>query len=144
MKFFLLKEFLQEGPLTVHVTGGCMQGSIPQGTQVRLAHHHLYWPGDIVAFRRGNDDVVSHRFLGYLPGRRGWRVITRADNAHRADSPALLLHVLGCVTHVGGEPFQPGLINRTRAMLAWFPGAAASFFNWLGASPWRKQEPDET
>ena len=144
MKFFLLKEFLQEGHLTVHVTGGCMQESIPQGTQVRLARRHLYWPGDIVAFRRGSDDVVSHRFLGYLPGRRGWRVITRADNAQRADSPALLLHVLGRVTHVRGEPFQPGFMHRTRAVLAWFPGAAASFFIWLGASPRRKQVPDAT
>ena len=59
-----------------------MQGSVPAGSDVRLEGDRLYWPGDIVAFKRGDDEVVSHRFLGYLPGRRGWRVITRADNAN--------------------------------------------------------------
>lgn len=126
MKFKLLQEFIRQGPVTVQVTGACMRGAIPQGNDVRLERNALYWPGDIVTFRRRNDEMVSHRFLGYLKGRSGWLALTLADNAKLSDSPVSLGDVLGRVTHVNGAPYIPGLYDRIWAQAKWFPAVARS------------------
>ena len=121
MRFDLLKQFIQQGPLTVQVTGSCMNRAVPAGSDVRLESNKFYWPGDILAFKRGDEQIVSHRFLGYLPGRNGWLLITRADNVKQADSPVALRHALGRVTHVNGCLFRPRTMDRVRAQAAWFP-----------------------
>ena len=115
MKFSLLKDFARHGPLTVRINGTCMNEAVSSGSNVRLAASKFYWPGDILAFKRGGDEIVSHRFLGYVPGRRGWLVITRADTAKRADVPIRPADVLGRVTHVDEVPYRPGMVNRLRA-----------------------------
>jgi len=127
MNFELLKEFILEGPLTCQVKGSCMGRPVLPGCQLRLAHRRTLWPGDIVTCKRGNDELVSHRMLGYLPGRGGWRVITRADTASHADHPVPVHNVLGAVTHLDGKPYRPGPGIRIRALTAWFPAA----LNWL-------------
>ncbi len=119
MHFDLLKEFINQGPLTVRVTGLCMDAVISPDSDLRLENSNRYYPGDIIAFKRGNGELVSHRFLGYVLGRSGWRVITRADNAGRADAPAAIRNVLGRVTHVNGKPHKPGLRIRIRAFADW-------------------------
>jgi hypothetical protein len=123
MDFNLLKEFIQQGPLTVHVNGDCMNNSLPAGSDARLEGCSFYWPGEVVAFRRGANEIVSHRFLGYFPGRRGWLALTRADNSHKADNPVALDSVLGRVTHVNGVSFRPGPGYRLNAAIGWFPAA---------------------
>ena len=121
MHFELLKTFAQEGPLTVVVNGDCMQRTIPRGARLRLENRRIYWPGDAVAFKRGDDQIVCHRFLGYLLTRRGWCVITRAENSKRADMPVYARHVLGKVTRVDDAPFSPGMKDRLKALLFYLP-----------------------
>ena len=118
MKFSLLKDFARQGPLTIRINGTCMHEAVSSGSNVRLAANRFYWPGDILAFKRGGDEIVSHRFLGYVPGRRGWVLITRADTAKRADGPIRPADVLGRVTHVDGVPYRPGMVNRLCAQAA--------------------------
>lgn len=119
VQFNLLKEFINQGSLTVQVTGSCMDTAISPGSDLRLENSNRYYPGDIIAYKRGNEELVSHRFLGYVRDRSGWRVITRADSADRADAPAAIRNVLGRVTHVNGEPYKPGLGIRFRAFADW-------------------------
>ena len=134
MKFKLLKDFILEGSLTCHVTGSCMDRPISPGSEVRLARKHPWWPGDIVTCKRGDDELVSHRLLGYLPGRGGWKVITRADTAKVADQPVPIHHVLGSVTHLDGKPYRPGPGIRVRALTAWFPAVLRWLINRLVAA----------
>jgi len=124
MNFNLLKSFIQQGPLTVHINGDCMNANLPAGCDARLEACSFYWPGEIVVFRRGGDEIVSHRLLGYLPGRRGLKALTRADSASHADNPVTLDYVLGRVTHIDGVSFQPGFLHRLNAAVDWFPATA--------------------
>ena len=134
MRFEIIKEFLVQGPMTVQVTGVCMHGAIPAGSDVRLEKKSIYWPGDIIAFRRGGDEVVSHRFLGYFPGRKGWRVITRADCAGAADGPVSVRDVLGRVTHVACGQYRPSMKNRAKALANWLPAGSRCVVAWLVAA----------
>ena len=119
MKFDILTSFMQEGPLTFDIKGGCMQAVLPDGSQVRVERRGWYVPGDIVTFRRGENGIATHRILGYVPGRGGWRILTRADEAQRADAPVPLACVLGRVTGIDGHAYRPGLRDRLRALGIW-------------------------
>ena len=120
MQFELLKTFAHEGPLTVVVNGDCMQETIPGGSRLRLESRPGYWPGDVIAFKRGDGKIVSHRFLGYVPGRSGWRVVTCAENTRRVDAPVLVQEVLGKVILVDGQSFHPAIRHRARAVTRYF------------------------
>lgn len=122
MQFELLKSFVQEGPLTVTVNGNCMQQTIPDGSRLRLESSNAYWPGDAVAFRRSDGEIVCHRFLGYVLTRNGWRAITRAENTRQMDAPVYLKDVLGKVTLLNGRHYRPGWIDRTAAVKFYFSG----------------------
>ncbi len=134
MRFEVIKEFIDQGPMTVQLTGVCMQSAIPANSDVRLEKKSIYWPGDIIAFRRGDDEVVSHRFLGYLPGRKCWRVITRADSAGAADGPVPVKDVLGRVSHVERKPYRPSLNDRAKALANWLLAAVRCVVSWLVAT----------
>ena len=127
MQFEILKTFVQEGPLTVVVNGDCMQRTIPGGSRLRLENRRRYWPGDVIAFKRGDGKIVSHRLLGYAPGRTGWLVITRAENARQVDVPVFVREVLGKVTHVDDELFQPAMKDRARAVTQYFAAVLGWF-----------------
>ena len=129
MQFELLKTFAREGPLTVAVDGDCMQGTMPCGSVLRLESERKYWPGDVIAFKRKDGKIVCHRLLGYVPGRNGWCVITRAENSVQVDKPVLLSSVLGKVTLIDDEPFHPELKTRARSVLQYF----AAVIRWLAA-----------
>lgn len=120
MQFELLKSFAQEGPLTATVSGDCMCGSIPEGSQVQLQSRRFYRTGDVIAFRRGDGKIVCHRFLGYIPSRKGWRVITRAENSRHVDVPVSVRLVLGHVAGLDGKPYGPGFKHRSRALVQYF------------------------
>ena len=134
MHFDLLKKFVQEGPLTVIVDGECMQRTIPEGSRLRLESKRKYWPGDVVAFKRGDGKIVCHRFLGFFPGRSGWSVITRAENSKRADKPAYVRYVLGKVAGVDDELFSAGMKDRAMALMHYFPAIMRQLVVWFGAS----------
>lgn len=124
MQLELLTPFSRDGGLTLHVNGDCMAGTFADGSQLRVRRRAAYLPGDVLVYARGDGELVSHRLLGFLPGRSGWRVLTRADNQTQADSPAGLSRVLGRVTHIDGAALQCSLAKRIRSGLAYFPGVA--------------------
>lgn len=133
MRIEIIKEFLGQGPMTVQVTGVCMHSALPAGSDVRLEKKSIYWPGDIIAVRRGDHEVVSHRFLGYFPGRKCWRVITQADSAGAADGPVSVKDVLGRVTHVDCGQYRPSMKNRAKALANWLPAGSRCVVAWLVA-----------
>ncbi|MFC1777596.1 S24/S26 family peptidase [Pseudomonadota bacterium] len=120
MQFEVLKSFAKGGPLTVVVNGECMQKHMPDGARLNVQTRRAYWPGDALAFKRGDGTIVCHRFLGYIPGRNGWRVMTRADNANRPDALVGTRDVLGKVTSVDGKRFKSRLNDRAGALNAYF------------------------
>jgi hypothetical protein len=138
MQFEVLKNFIQEGPLTVVVDGDCMQQTIASGSRLRLEGGRRYWPGDVIAFKRGDGNVVSHRFLGYAPGRTGWRVITRAENTSQVDVPVPVREVLGKVTYVDDELFNPMMKDRARAVAQYFAAVMRWLFSRLKTRKLRK------
>ena len=73
-----LKAFTSSGGLTLIVSGQCMGEALPDGSEVHVRARKIYWPGDIVVYTRGDGRLVSHRILGYLPGRYGWLAMARA------------------------------------------------------------------
>ncbi len=86
--------------MTLEVNGHCMAGSLPHGSRVRIERQAWYLTGDIVLYGRADNRLVVHRFLGYVPGHRGWRGVTRADNECRADSPVPLERLVGKVKRI--------------------------------------------
>lgn len=100
-----LREMTAEEPLEVETAGGCMAPLIEDGVRVRVEPRRLYWPGDVVVIQAG-DELRAHRLIGWVPSRRGWRLVTQADALARLpgsghDDPVLRDQVLGRV--VGGE-----------------------------------------
>ena len=138
MQFELLKTFAQEGPLTVVVNGNCMQRTIAEGSRLRLENKRGYWPGDVIAFKRNDGKIVSHRFLGYAPSRNGWRVITRAENTREVDAPVFVRCVLGKVTSVNDVAFHPGIKDRARAVIQFIAAVARWFVRRFGNKHLRK------
>lgn len=90
----------------LEVRGRCMRGPA-DGETVLVRRQPLYFPGDVVVVR-GRDRWSAHRFLGYIPTRHGWAVLTRADASRSADPAARVARVVGrakCeVTH--GDRFE--------------------------------------
>ena len=109
------------GPLTVKVNGECMDDSVPNGCSMKLNRRPLYWPGDVVVFRRGDQQLVSHRMLGYLPGRRGWKVVTKADREPRPDAPHHVSRILGKSVAIDNQAFTPGPLKRLQSAAAFIP-----------------------
>ena len=119
MKVDVLKQLLEQGPLTLEVAGDCMQPVLARGARLGVERGSWFLPGDLVVFSRAESDVVTHRFLGYLPGSRGVRLVTRADRADMVDAPITPNQVLGRVVHVYGYRHRPGLRRRARSAASW-------------------------
>ena len=111
MQFETILEMSHSGPLTLRVDGGCMGESLPDGSLVTIKSKTIYWPGDVVVVARGDDRLVSHRLLGYFYGRKGWNVITRADNEKDHDDPVPVARVLGKATQVDGKDVSFSLLG---------------------------------
>ena len=117
MLFDALNQLSSDGPLTLDVDGDCMTGSLSHGSQVQIERRRFYWPGDIVVYGRGDERLVAHRFLGYIPGRRGLCVVTRADGATGADAPVVVGRILGKVLRVDRLPSTPSTWQRLRSIV---------------------------
>lgn len=115
MKFEAIRQMSHDGPLTISVDGDCMFNSVPNGSKVQIERHHIYWPGDIVIYGRGDDRLVMHRFLGYVPGRRGWYCVTRADQAKNADAPVLVNRIVGKVKRVNQQAVACSVWQRVQS-----------------------------
>jgi hypothetical protein len=89
-----LRELAREAPLRVTIAGGCMMPGIAQGSTLEVAAARVYWPGDVIVFRRGDGQLVAHRFIGLRPGRPA-RLFTQADAARTADSALAATDVVG-------------------------------------------------
>jgi hypothetical protein len=124
MHLELLKPFARDGGLTLRVNGDCMSGVFSDGAKIRVERRVAYLPGDVLVFARGDGELISHRLLGFLPGRKGWRVLTRGDNYQQADPPTALSRVLGRITQINGKALHCGISTRVRSGLAYFPGVA--------------------
>jgi len=132
MQFSDILELSRTGPLTLRVDGQCMGESLPDGCLVTINSKKIYWPGDVVVVARGDDRLVSHRLLGYFYGRKGWKVITRADNEKDHDAPVPVARVLGKATQVDGKDVSFSLLGRlaaTGAFLRVLPRVLSSAFS---------------
>lgn len=115
-----LEQFLDEGNLTLQISGQCMQPLLANGATIEVGLGP-YWPGDLLTVRRADGSLVTHRFLGYGMSRQWRRVaLLRADEARRADPLVPLAHILGRVTHIDGVAYRPSAGDRVRAARAWF------------------------
>lgn len=99
-----------------------MGNALPCGSEVRVRKQSVYWPGDIVLFARGDGQLVSHRMLGYLPGRTGWLVLTQADAESHPDPVIPASRVLGAVEAINGQPARCSLRWRVRSLARFVSG----------------------
>jgi hypothetical protein len=102
MHFDIVQELSYSGPLTIRVNGACMGANLPHGSDVTIIRKAIYWPGDIVVIGRADDQMYSHRFLGYLPGKRGWKAVTIADSEIQPDPTVRAKRILGKVLSING------------------------------------------
>jgi hypothetical protein len=125
-----LQQLLLDGPITVRLEGDCMHPEIPRGALIRLERRKRYRSGDAVTLLRADSSMVTHRFLGSIPGRSGSLMLTRADDATSCDPPVRMDRILGRVTRVDGARYRPALKVRAQARAAWCMGA----MKWLAAA----------
>lgn len=86
--------------LWMDVTGDCMAPQLNANQRVCVINRRLYWPGDVVAFRAWDGQLLVHRVLGYrLKGGRP-ELVTCADRASKNDVPIQLDQVIGKVVDV--------------------------------------------
>ena len=123
MQAEILKDFLHAGPLTLTVDGDCMQATLPDGAEIRVERHSFYWPGDVVVFQRSDGRLVSHRLLGYVPGRSGWNAMIQADHRTYADGPVARSSIIGRVTMANGETVRCSHRQRLSSLLRYVPAA---------------------
>ena len=128
MLFDTLNELSREAPLTLDVRGDCMTGSLANGSQVQIERQAYYLPGDIIVYGRGDDQLVVHRFLGYVRGPTGWLGITQADKMRVADSPVATGKILGKVLRVDNEPSVTSPWQRLRSFVYYWPAVT----RWAG------------
>lgn len=124
-----LKDFAASGGVTLKVSGDCMGEALPGGSEAYIRAKNIYWPGDIVVYTRGNGQLVSHRMLGYLPGRHGWLAMARADDAAAADPVVPTSRIVGQVTEIGDQPMSCSLAWRLRSLVRFITGVG----DWLRA-----------
>lgn len=86
-----------------------MTPGIAAGTTLEVAPARLYWPGDVIVFRRRDGRLVAHRVIGARPGR--W-LFTQADASVAPDSAVHPADI------VGRALVEVSLANRAKALIA--------------------------
>ncbi|OOZ13948.1 hypothetical protein BOW35_09605 [Solemya velum gill symbiont] len=102
---------------TLSVSDSCMEPIIRDGDQLEVVRCPCYYPGDLLVIANAEGKLVSHRFLGWIPGVNGARVMTRADNRHKIDPLTDAHRVLGRVVGVAGFDLSIPLSHRLFSML---------------------------
>jgi hypothetical protein len=119
MLFEHIKKISHFGPLTICINGDCMGESLPHGSEVTVIRKSVYWPGDIIVLGRSDNQLFSHRFLGYLPGLGGLNAVTIADSETQPDPLSPASRILGKVVRINGEDSGHLPCLRIRSMI-WF------------------------
>lgn len=132
MYFDTIKSLINEGPLTIYVDGECMTGTLKDGGRLSVEQKSLYWPGDVIVFARGDNSLVSHRFLGYARGRSGWLALTRADVSNSADCPCHVSRILGKVQSVENTRIKCTRGHRLKAVFHYFEALMHTLMTRLG------------
>jgi phage repressor protein C with HTH and peptisase S24 domain len=116
MRAETLRELAREAPLRVTIAGGCMTPGIADGTTLEVAPARVYWPGDVIVFRRADGRLVAHRVIGFRPGK--W-LFTQADASTAPDS------VVNPADILGRGLLKVSVVDRVKALAA-FARLAAS------------------
>lgn len=113
----MLRDIAAAETLNLVVSGDCMRPLLESGDRIRVRGGRIYWPGDVVAFRRADGRLLVHRILGYAPSRSGWSVFAKGDHLSREDEPVARDAVIGRVVDGGGRPIEIGAARRWRSTL---------------------------
>ena len=105
----LLRDFCQEGTLTVRVRDECMTPAIFDGENVIVTSRRIYWPGDILVFRYGDTGLRIHRLIAYRFKGRSLQLLTRGDRSESFDAPIHLDQVIGKVKGVSSRDGRDSL-----------------------------------
>ena len=92
-----LKALAADEPLTLNVSGQCMEPAIPDGTEIVVSPRTRYWPGDVIAFRSAAGELRVHRLIGYRWREGRLLLQTRADASGTLDEPFPKQRVIGRV-----------------------------------------------
>lgn len=96
---------------------------IDDGALVFATPRRLYLPGDVVVTARAFN-YQAHRVLGYRPSRKGWALITQADDSPEADPAVLASRVVGRIQVPVGLRDRARAIRRYgKALWQWLPKA---------------------
>jgi len=112
-----LRAMAGDEPLELQVSGHCMSPFLDSGGRVLILRRALYLPGDIVAFRRGDDRLLIHRALGYTLSRHGLRLMAKGDRLAREDEPVPLSSIVGRVVASQGRPWRASCRQRGTSLL---------------------------
>lgn len=96
-----LKSVAEAGELPIRINGRCMAPLIEDNARVLIHKQSFYWPGDVVVKRCASGQLVAHRLIGTYPRNGGLNIITRADDADKADPAIASTQIIGRVA--GGE-----------------------------------------
>jgi len=118
------------------VRGNSMRPMLKDGDRVRLvpATPAELRVGEVVVLTQPTGPVI-HRVVGWWPSRRGWRILTKGDGAHRLDPPLRAQSAVGrVVARVRG-----GRVRRLDGASMRMRGrgrALASLIEGLGVEAW--------
>jgi hypothetical protein len=118
-----LSDLVAEAPLEIRLRGASMEPLLGNADTVIVSSARRFWPGDILLFRDSQDQLVTHRLLGGIPTRAGWRFILRGDACSKVDGGVRREQICGRVVGVrrGGlgesTPLRPAWPQRGRALL---------------------------
>ncbi len=96
-----LRSLAKEEAIPVSVSGNCMQPLFSDGAFLEIKPAKIYWPGDILVFRRWDNQLISHRLLSFYYRNGKLKFLTQPDNGPIPDSSISSDQILGKVT--GGE-----------------------------------------
>lgn len=107
--------------LTLVIRGDCMRPILASGDQVHVTKKRFYLPGDILVFHDIVQDIVSHRFLGYVITPQGLQVMTKADHGERPDVLVRPQNIIGKITRIApySEPLRISRWKRFYAGCDW-------------------------
>jgi len=115
-----LRSLAQDEPIELVVSGPCMTPYLEDGDRVQVSHRRVYKPGDIVAFRRQEDErLLVHRVLGYTLSLDGLKLLAKGDRISREDEPVDLHAVVGRVVSRGGRLIEHSTPERWRSLLGY-------------------------
>ena len=98
------------------VTGQCMAPQLCDGQRISVRKQSWYFPGDIIAFADIHGNPMVHRFLGWIPGKRGLRSMSKADASRAMDVLFPRQNILGKVIAVDAVPYKVAMTKRVVAV----------------------------